>query len=71
MSILGHIVCSDAVDINGESGFIKICRAGDLFVATWECSCGAISDPLQAATLEDAVGAGKENYLTHSETVHY
>jgi hypothetical protein len=73
MSDLGHYVCSESVAAERARAIITICELGNLFVASWECSCGAASEePVagEATTIAIAVELGRRNYQAHCAIAH-
>jgi hypothetical protein len=71
MEEFGRPIATDFLAISAHSTVVVVGRRGALFVASWECSCGAHSADLLPGLLAPVVlEAGKRDYRTHCTKAH-
>jgi hypothetical protein len=67
----GSPIATDFLTIGAHSTVVVVRRRGALFVAHWECSCGAHSAELLPGLLAPVVlDAGKRSYRAHCAKAH-
>jgi len=66
-----NYITSEFISIGGHSTLLVVRHCGDIYVATWQCSCGACSRMMISSQLaRAAIEAESRDYRKHCADVH-